>query len=165
MNANPPASTFQMLGLQECTNSHGWRRGITGTPTGQQPPMLTRRDRVMTHPGDRCRCLRAGTPGYGNRDKHGGIPQGRGDLVWGLNYQKPRREVLSHSAGQTLRSQNQNRSRYYLLTQKIATRHSVALSSRPGLILEEQGQAGRHHTQARRRRKHPGRGERERRRG
>lgn len=93
------------------------------------------------------RQLLSETLGYGNRDKHGGIPQGRGDRVWGLNYQKPRREVPSRSAGQIPRSQNQNKSRY-LLTLKIATRYAAVLSSRPGLFQGEQGQAGSHHTQA-----------------
>lgn len=69
----------------------------------------------------------------------GWVPQGHRDLVWGLDYQKPRRAVLSHSAGQTLRSQNQNKSRY-VLTQKIATRHATALNSRPGPMLEEEEQ-------------------------
>lgn len=53
---------------------------------GQQPSMFTWHNRVMTHPGDCCPHLRAGTLGHGNRDRSGGIPQGHGDGVWSLNY-------------------------------------------------------------------------------
>lgn len=67
-----------------------------------------------------------------------GAPRGHEDLVWGLNYEKRSTPSLCRPDIAKPESEQARCS----LTQKRAIRHAAALSSRPGPIPEEQGQAG-----------------------